>query len=149
MRITVLIAVSMLAILIGFAVVILYDIKTFKEEMINSSIVHARLVGEYSVTPLAFEDRAGAGQILNKLQAIPFVSNASLFDENGLLFAAYHRSDERFTPPALRSEPVSYFAQGYLHLFQPISYNHRRYGTTARALLWDIREILDESSVTL
>ncbi|GAF90431.1 unnamed protein product, partial [marine sediment metagenome] len=122
--------VSMLAIVTGFTVIIFKDIKTFKTNMVHNTTVNARLIGEYCVTPLAFQDNAGAEEILGKLGAIPSIMNGFVYDDKGDLFAVFNRYEEMNVPPLPTEEETSSVFEGkYLHLFQPIIYQNQKYGT--------------------
>ena len=121
--------VVLFAIGTGFAVFIINDIRTFKEEMINNTVVNARLIGEYCVTPLTFQDKAGAEDILTKLRAMPSVISGFLYDDKGALFAQYNNSEEMINPPAPEEDASIRFEDDYLYIFQPISYHDQKYGT--------------------
>ena len=54
-----------------------------------SSTVVATIVADYSVSPIVFEDRDGAAEVLSRLQSIPTVHTAQLFELSGELFAGY------------------------------------------------------------
>ncbi|MDL1963890.1 MAG: response regulator [Deltaproteobacteria bacterium] len=116
----------------GFSFIILNDIKQLKEDMVHNTTMSARLTGEYCVTPLAFEDRGGAEEILRKLQAIPNIVSGCIYDNRGVAFAAYKRSGSANMQqlPHLPLQEISKgFKDGYLHVVEPIIYNDREYGT--------------------
>ncbi len=119
--------VSFFAIVSGFTFVIITDIKAFKKNMVDNTIVNAELIGEYSVSPLAFDDKTGAEEILKKLQTIPYITNGYIYDNRGILFAAYNRTGNMITPPSLR-EGSSEFIGKYLHVVSPLNHKNQRYG---------------------
>jgi len=121
--------VSILAIGTGFTLVIINNIKTFKEDMVNNTFVNAGLFGEYCITPMAFEDKKGAAEILQKLEAIPSIMNGYVYDESGDLFAAYNKSGNTIIPPRLNGKPAAEFEGKYLHVVQPVIYQDQKYGT--------------------
>lgn len=121
--------VSLTGIVAGFSFIILNDIKMFKEDMAHNTVMNARLTGEYCVTPLIFEDRGGAEEILKKLKAAPHIVAGCVYDNRGVVFANYNKSDNIFIPPRPLQESSSEFTGEYLHVTQPIIYNNRKYGT--------------------
>lgn len=86
--------------------------RRLKKDLAENTLVKARLVGEYCISPLIFEDRFGAMEILNKMAYVPTIQSSMLFDKQGNLFALFHRdahgdlaTPETFTiPRTLRKE---------------------------------------------
>jgi len=116
----------------GFSFIILNDIKQLKEDMVHNTTMSARLTGEYCVTPLAFEDTGGAEEILRKLQTIPKIVSGCIYDNKGVVFAAYKRSGSanmQHLPHPPLQEISKGFKDGYLHVVEPIIYNGQEYGT--------------------
>ncbi len=121
--------VSILAVGTGFTFVIINNIKTFKEDMVNNTIVNASLFGEYCVSPMTWEDKKGVAEILQRLKTLPSIMNGYVYDENGDLFAFYNRTGNEIIPPRLDEKPAAIFEGKYLHVVQPITYRGRMYGT--------------------
>lgn len=113
----------------GFTLVIVSNIKSFKEDMKSNTIVTAQVVGEYCVSPLVFEDRAGAEQILAKLADVPSITRAKVYDTNGELFVSFATSEEPIAQSPIVQERSSEFVDDYLHVYQPIIYKDENYGT--------------------
>lgn len=114
----------------GFALIIVKDIKSFKSDMFNTVQMNANLIGEYSVTPLAFQDEKGAKEVLKKLQSIPSIENGYVYGETGELFAAYNKSTEAVDGhERLPDQLEDRFQGNYLHIYHPIYYDNVRYGT--------------------
>ena len=122
--------VSLTAITSGFLFVIINDIKTFKQDMIDSTLMNARLVGEYCVTPLDFRYDKAATEVLEKLRSIPTISVGIVYDEVGEIFASFSRSDTLDdTPLPPSGKMVSIFEDTFLHVYQQIDYEGKKYGT--------------------
>lgn len=113
----------------GFTLVIISDIKSFKEDMKNHTIVIAQVTGDYCVSPLIFGDNTGAEQILAKLSAIPSIVNAIIYEMNGEIFAAFSTSEDAVITSPIVQEQTSDFVDNYLNVFQPIYYKDEYYGT--------------------
>ncbi len=113
----------------GFTLVIISDIKSFKEDMKNHTIVIAQVTGDYCVSPLIFGDNTGAEQILAKLSAIPSIVNAIIYEVNGEIFATFSTSEDNVITSPIGLEQSSEFVDNYLNVFQPIYYKDEYYGT--------------------
>jgi PAS domain S-box-containing protein len=126
--VVIILTVAFIATGLGFTFVIISDIRTFRENMVDNAVINARLIGEYAVTPLVFNDQKGAEEILKKLSALPDMMNGYVYDNDGNLFAFYNREGAMTTaPPALR-EGASEFNGEYLHAVSPIIYKNKKYG---------------------
>lgn len=112
----------------GFTFVIINDIKTFKHDMIESTTLIARVIGDYSVVDLAFHDREASEKTLAKLDAFGNIEYAYLFDQQGKVFSAYSRKGAPPDPPAIRG-PSSEFRGDYLDVYQAVSDNSQNFGT--------------------
>jgi signal transduction histidine kinase/ActR/RegA family two-component response regulator len=108
------------------------------------------MIGEYSVTALAFQDTIGAKECLIKLQTISSISNGIIYNEKGAVFARYDRNHEYFVSPLPVTSGSSTFDKNYLYVFQPIEYKGITYGTiylrVSTALL---SERINNSLITL
>ncbi len=120
--------VSLFTIGIGFAIMTIINIRTLKDDITQNAVVNARLIGEYSVTALAFQDTTGAKECLIKLKAIPSISNGIIYNEKGAVFARYDRNKENFIPPLPLNADTNLAKNGYLHVFKPIEYKGISYG---------------------
>ena len=122
--------VSCISVISGFALVIVNDIRSFKKDMINNTVVNAKLIGEYCITPLDFGYNTAAVEALNKLQTIPEITVGIVFDENGKVFASFTRYNENGDLP---SKPMngasSYFYDNTLNVYLPIISEGKKYGT--------------------
>jgi len=121
--------VSVLAITSGFTVVIITNVKSFKSEMLHSTIIKAKLIGEYCVAPLVFEDKSGAEEILQKLQADKHIMIGCVYDENGKLFAWYIKPGETIIPLDIEQIISNEYISGFLHVKQPILYDGKKCGS--------------------
>lgn len=92
--------------------------------------VNAKLVGEYSVSPIVFEDRNGGFDVLQKVSTIDEIEQAYIFDAKGRVFADYQKSENDILVPKFEKKETSEFLDGFLHVYQPINYLNTYYGTT-------------------
>jgi signal transduction histidine kinase/DNA-binding response OmpR family regulator len=116
------------AALVGaFGVHTLHDVESYQRELAESSTLVARVVGDYTVPDLAFDDAEAANTSLSKLAAMPAVESALLFDARGNLLT-------RWGAPArpvlgIERAPQVQLAEDHLHVTEPIVYKGDRYGT--------------------
>ncbi len=125
--------VSALTMIFGFIIVGLSDIKGLRKEMLQNTLMNTKLIGEYSIAPLTFDDNNGAENILSKLSTIPEIESGALYDRNGILFASYKRSEEVFVPPMFENpdelaDAKSTFSKLNLKIEYPILYDNYKYG---------------------
>ncbi len=131
--ITIILLVSTVTMIIGFTLVGISDIKSLKQEMLLNNLMNTKLIGEYVVAPLTFDDNEGAENILSKLSTIPGVNKGTLYDRNGVLFAFYKKSDDIFVNPLYENPDElevsrTNFSKSALLIEHPIVYENFRYG---------------------
>jgi signal transduction histidine kinase len=119
--------VSIPALILGFSIVIIRDVFQLKQELVNKTRLDAELVAEYFVGPMAFKDKKGAEEIMSKLGAVPNIESACVYDEDGLPYVTYNKSNKEFTPPPFSKEKYHEFEGDYFHLWQPIIYNKNQF----------------------
>ncbi len=131
--ISIVLIVSTITMIIGFAIVGISDINSLKKEMLLNSLMNTKLIGEYSIAPLTFDDNEGAENILSKLSTNPDIKSAALYDRNGILFASYKTSDNVFIVPMYENpddleNSKSTFLKKTLSIEHPIIYEGFKYG---------------------
>lgn len=92
---------SFIAVLICCVLFVFNDIKTFNKSMIENKNSIAEIVGVNAISPLLFNDKEAATQILANLKGNPSILNAAIFDKDGVKFAQYdmNRIPFLFPPP--------------------------------------------------
>ncbi len=75
--------ITLLAQIIAFSILTMERYNYLKKELLNQSQIQAKLIGEYCVSPLVFEDVEGLNRILQKIEALPFILSAAVYDQNG------------------------------------------------------------------
>ena len=126
--IIIILSVTLLVIGLGFSIGMFHYERNLKNDLIHNLEVNAKLIGEYCVTPLAFNDPNGAKRVLSKLQAIPLVVHGRVYNEQKEIFAFYNKSDKSIDPPFPIQGVVHIFNNQYLHVLQPIEYENILYG---------------------
>ena|GEM_PF-4388493 len=124
--IVMMVTVTTIALGCGFALVIIDDITSAKQDMVDRTTTTARGIGDYCVTPLAFGDKDGAADMLAKLNVIPSITNAAVYDAEGSLFAAL---DPAPMPHVHHDrEAISQFTRDRLLIHEPIEHEGEHYG---------------------
>jgi PAS domain S-box-containing protein len=120
---------SAFAIISGLILYSILDVINYKEEIKDNASLNAALVGEYCRAPLLFGYQDEAEDALKKLDAIPDVVNACVYDKNNKPFAYYNKKPtNNFSFPVLSNQnTISH--QNYLHVFKPLIFNNEKYGT--------------------
>lgn len=128
--ITIIILSSILAIVAGLTIYVIFDLSKIKEDMKKNALLNAKLVGQYCAAPLIFGYQEEAVEILSKLDAIPSVLDACLINANtGKIFASYHRDTiQPFSLPELQDDNANYI-YGHLQVFHKITYKEQYCGT--------------------
>jgi len=125
----VILIVTVFAIVVGFGFVIYNNIETFKQDMVDNTILEAKLVGNYCVTPLDFNYPSHAEKVLDKLRSVPYIVNAVVYDKDGNVFAVFNKVESADSPlhPA-KGIPVE-FRGDFLYVFHPVVYRGERHGS--------------------
>ncbi|MFC2154892.1 ATP-binding protein [Acidobacteriota bacterium] len=122
--VSIVLLVSILAILIGFTIVVIQNIKWFKQDVVNTTRMSARAVGEFCVTALSFGEYAEQveGEMEGFLEAMPIIEVGYVYDKAGKMFVSYLKDGSTFKPDLSteNSEEFTRFVGNFLHLFQPI-----------------------------
>jgi signal transduction histidine kinase len=125
------ITVTIIALLIDFTLDLFVDIRNFKKELISDSNALAQLMGEYCVVPLAsYEETHGLDITLSKFQDFPMIISSVVFDNSGKILGNYLKfQEELFIPKIPATGDSTYFEDNYLHLYQSLHFQGKRYGT--------------------
>jgi PAS domain S-box-containing protein len=132
--ILIIIMVTVMSAIIGFAGVLFYEYDKMRSDLENETGMSAALVGEFCVTPLSFYDETGAEEALRKLDIIPFIMAAYVYDAEGMMFAQYKKED--FNDASVKKEKIdpvkadTSFNDDYgFNLIKPIIYGDHYYGS--------------------
>jgi two-component system, LuxR family, sensor kinase FixL len=119
---------SMASVAAALVVLMVGDIRSFRRGVKESSVLMARMVGDWSLYDLKFNIRDDARRTLARLSAFPDVEGALLYDASWRVLASYHKpGTSPLVPPAGLTAPV--FEGGRLHVQHPIQEGGNTYGT--------------------
>nr|WP_321396292.1 ATP-binding protein [uncultured Desulfobacter sp.] len=103
--------------------------RALKQDLAQNIDITGHLIGEYCISPLIFEDRAGADEVLKRLGHIPNIQAAVLRDKSGAVFAVYSRNDAHLHQCQGGSVQNGVFANGFYCISLPVIYEGETYGT--------------------
>jgi PAS domain S-box-containing protein len=120
---------SIIAILAGLVTYQIFDMISIRNEMKKNAGLNAALVGQYSVVPLLFDYKDEAKDVLSKLNSMPSVLDACIYNSDGKIFSYYHNSlDSSYIFPKPENRKPG-FSKGFLHVYNDIIFDGKNYGT--------------------
>lgn len=117
------------ALLLGFSLVTIRNVREVKSDMIEESVAMAQIAGNSIIGELSFNYAEEAKETLLKFKVIPSISNVYIYNEKNELFATYNQDEQDIIPAPKLGGLQHFFDKGYLHVFQPIIYEKNKYGT--------------------
>ena len=121
--------VSGVALLLISSALAIYDTLTFRQAMVQQSVMLANVIGYNSAAALTFREVSDAEATLESLATEPQVEYACIYTKEGTILASYKRvpSSPLEAPPV---EPANArFEENHLILFQTIHFRGERLGT--------------------
>jgi signal transduction histidine kinase/CheY-like chemotaxis protein len=90
--ISIILSITIISIITGFTIEIFSNIKTSRKELNNNTTLDAKLMADYIMPAFLFDDKAGAKEIILKLNNIPSIIYGAAYKPDGNLFAEYKSS---------------------------------------------------------
>ncbi|MEX0615840.1 MAG: CHASE sensor domain-containing protein, partial [Methylophaga sp.] len=81
---------TLLALFIAGAIIVFYDLRDYRERLLEDMRTQADLIGQASIAALQFNDREVANQTLALLRLRPRIIAAAIYTPEGEVFARYH-----------------------------------------------------------
>jgi signal transduction histidine kinase len=116
----ILLAVTVISLLIGFSLEVYSNILASKKELVNNISLDAKLISDYSVPTILFDDRNAAENILAKLRNIPSILSGVIYDTKGDVFATYFKSGYENTPALADPDSSTIVQNKLLFISEPI-----------------------------
>lgn len=141
--------IVMITLLISLVIIFIFslsnyyvDVRQYQSASVERALSDARLISQYCVMPLEFGLPENAGEALQKLEAMPYIENAVLFDLHDSVFAEYRRDMAAWRPdlPALKNKP-SVLDDDHIYVCQPVAYHDQIYGYLYIKAVTDISKI--------
>lgn len=89
--ISIILTVTLISLLGGFAIEIYSKILSSRQELIRNITLDAKLISDYSVPTILFDDKKEAEIILQKLSNFPSVIHGAIYNDAGMIFAEYNK----------------------------------------------------------
>lgn len=112
-------SVSLFAIILGFSIITINNISSFKKELINQNSLTAKLLSEYLHYSLTFDDSKSAVNQMEKLSVLTFINKAEVYDANGDFFASFHNLPAS-NKILLKKESYYSFVEDELYIIEPV-----------------------------
>lgn len=126
---TVIMLTSSVVLILTASAFIVYEYVTFRSSTLKNSQTLAQIAAANSTAALSFGDEKAASETLSKLEAEQTILRASLYDNEGKLFAFYPTNTAPAKFSTLPAESIHDFAQGKLKTFVPVREGENRLGT--------------------
>jgi len=146
--------VSVIITATGFAIAAILSINNYKKELVNSTILSAKLSVENLISPLLFEDNKGVYEVISKLEAIPEIECAIVYNNEHNVLAEYYSTNKKTEKISFQSRNSYKFYNRYLHVWEMISYEQIHYGhiyliASTTQLRSDIRNYITSMLIAL
>ena len=132
--IIIILGITFLTLSTGFVFVSAHAYHYMRENLAATAIKNAELMGQYSIVPLTFGDRAQAEKNLAVLRKIPSIKKAVIYDNGRNLFASYRHTAANQIPAIEFNNRYQGFENGFFHVFRPIVHEKQFYGTVYLAV---------------
>ena len=116
----ILLAVTVISLLIGFSLEVYINIHASKKDLVNNISLDAKLISDYSVPAILFDDRNAAETILVKLRNMPSVLFGVIYDTQDEVFATYYKSGYETTPVLTDPDSSTIIQNKLLFISEPI-----------------------------
>jgi signal transduction histidine kinase/CheY-like chemotaxis protein len=89
--ISIILVVSIISLIGGLSIEIYSNNRNSRQELKRDIALNAKLISDYSVQTLLFDNKGEASNILQKLNNIPSVLHGVIYSESGKTFAVYYK----------------------------------------------------------
>ncbi len=113
---------------VGFTLVILYNLKQFEQDLLNTTELIARATGDYNAIHLYFSEPEYAEETLHQLAQFPYITDAHLYTTDGQLFASYPQDAAERAPERV-FDGLSEISGGFVLQTAPVLFDGKRHGT--------------------
>ena len=127
--IAIVIFISFTVISVGFIYIASRDLRNSQKEAQSRLLIETKLIGDYCIVPLTFNDKLQATETLSRLKYMESVEAGYLFDENGNLFASYPDTLDKTEIPKEISNQEVVFKDRYFYITEPVKFQEKVLGT--------------------
>jgi len=105
---------------ISFYYIIVEDIRSFRSDLQNSSIVIAQVIADNNISALDFMDIQTAMESIQFAEKIPYISNLILFDAQEMVFATFARDSSSAYSVRYLNKDTTFFLDDHLLVYLTI-----------------------------
>ena len=128
--ILIILGISSFTIILTLVINFIGDIENYKENLVSSAQTNASIIGESCAAPIIFGYSNEISEILGKLSSVQYVLNASVYNNENILYGSFNRTNELQSPVTENlKEMKTHFDDEYLIVVNPINYEGEFYGT--------------------
>ena len=120
---------SVVVLLLTAAAFTVYDLVTYRQNLVHSLSATAAILADHSTAALALRDEKDARATLASLRADPGIAAAALYDDHGNLFVRYPRQAPVSAFPSPPGKGGYRYEGGRVILFEPVMNGGVRLGT--------------------
>ena len=114
---------------IGFTIDLYSENKLIKERMLSEKVLTTKIVGNYTVADLTFNNRESAREALSYLKRDESVLNAHLYDANNEHFVSLYNNDHSHKLILDNNNSWFSFEKEELHVLEPIYLDDTKMGS--------------------
>lgn len=127
--IAVIMAASVTVLLLTVAAFIVYDLVSFRHELVRNLTTQGQIIAGNSSGSLAFKNENDATNVLSSLRTDPHITAAALYDSHNVLFARYPPQVSDAALPAAPGAAGCRFEDDSLIVFEPVMQDDAWEGT--------------------
>jgi PAS domain S-box-containing protein len=120
---------SVTVLLITSAAFMIYDLVTFRSEMLNNFRTMSSLLAYNSTAALAFRNDKIALEVLAAIDIDKHIVSAALYDDHNNIYVHLPANEPISSYPLTPGKPGARFENGYLIAFAPVAEGETRMGT--------------------
>jgi signal transduction histidine kinase len=117
----IILTVTIISVLTGLVIEIYSNNLNSRKELIRNISLNAKLISDYSVTTLLFDDKNEANNILQKLSNIPSVLRGVIKGVDGNIFAEYNKQGLTDTADFNQPNPGVTYKNKKIYVTEPIT----------------------------
>lgn len=121
-------SITVVVMSLGFSVVIYTDLNSMENEIISDAKSNSRMMADYLVFSLIFNDKKGAQEVVKKIDNIKWISSVIVYSDQLTEFVSYHKANpEELLRITNLSEKIT-INDDFIHIQQPIKYQNEEQG---------------------
>ncbi|MCK5076015.1 MAG: PAS domain S-box protein, partial [Calditrichia bacterium] len=114
---------------LGLFFVAISTVNILRSDTEKNATAIAKIISDYMISDLMFKQMSeSTSETLQNLQSVSHIENVRIYDFNDDIFAKYNAHSIDSLKIHDFKDITSKFSEGYLHVFQPISYSGQQLG---------------------